>query len=110
VEGDFFVVSRSPFGFLEIKSMFFFFRRSRPVHILRFLLILSLLTGIVSAPIAQAGPAVQVATSTRTPAPTATAMCQGVLDTRGESLVSFDKHSPGSSKVFGALMPTRSGR
>ena len=33
-------------------------------------------------------------------------MCQGVLDTGGESLVSFDKHSPESGKVLGALIPT----
>ena len=37
-------------------------------------------------------------------------MCQGFLDTVGESLMSFDKHSPESSKVLGALMPTCSGQ
>jgi len=33
-------------------------------------------------------------------------MCQGVLDTGRESLVSFDRHSPESCRVFGALIPT----
>ncbi len=37
-------------------------------------------------------------------------MCQGVLDTDGESLVSFDRHSPESCKVLGALIPTWSGQ
>ncbi len=33
-------------------------------------------------------------------------MCQGVLDTGGKNLVSFDKHSPDKGMVFGALIPT----
>jgi hypothetical protein len=37
-------------------------------------------------------------------------MCQWVLDTEGESLVSFDRHSPESCRVFGVLMPTCSGQ
>ncbi len=37
-------------------------------------------------------------------------MCQGVLDTGGNSLVSFDRHSPESGRVLGALMPTCSGQ
>ncbi len=37
-------------------------------------------------------------------------MCQGVLDTGGKSLVSFDKHSPDKGIAFGVLIPTWSGQ
>ena len=37
-------------------------------------------------------------------------MCQGVLDTGGKNLVSFDKHSPDMGTVFEALIPTWSGQ
>ena len=33
-------------------------------------------------------------------------MCQGFLDTVGDSLVSNDKHSPEMGTVLGALIPT----
>ncbi len=37
-------------------------------------------------------------------------MCQGVLDTDGANLVLFDKLSPESGKVLGALIPTKLGQ